>query len=400
LVLSLALVHPVAGQTTVRWMAGAIAVSTTVDPIPEGGRLTELRVVQPVVGGHGAFFNGKIWWKATLDFEGITIPAGELTPGAFGEGFVDRRHPHTYAHELMAGTTAQWSGGKWGVGLAAGKGFPSFGSDDPMGRDPVRFPVNHHWAQILERAVVTGQFRYRLVVLEGSLFNGDEPESPGDQPNLRRFGDSWSARLSINPTGDLEFQTSTASVLAPEHPEAEGHHQRMFSIGGRLERSIAGRPWYVMAEWGRTSEADGAFIFHSFLGEGATTMGRHRLYYRFERTDRPEEERLSAFRTPRPPLDDNLLGITRWTIHTIGNRFAIWRPGNAVIEPFVEGSLIQVNKVGEGIFNTRDYYTKDRIWSLRVGMRVGLGMMGHRMGRYGLLVQPMGPRHEEHMHDQ
>jgi hypothetical protein len=71
-----------------------------------------------------------------------------------------------------------------------------------------------------------------------------------------------------------------------------------------------------------------------------------------------------------------------------------------VIEPFVEGSLIQVNKVGEGIFNTRDYYTKDRIWSLSVGMRVGLGMMGHRMGRYGLLVQPMGPRHEEHMHDQ
>ncbi len=26
---------------------------------------------------------------------------GELSLGAFGEGFADRRHPHTYLHELM-----------------------------------------------------------------------------------------------------------------------------------------------------------------------------------------------------------------------------------------------------------------------------------------------------------
>ena len=38
---------------------------------------------------------------AMLNLEGATIPEGELAPGNWGEGFVDRRHPHTYVHELM-----------------------------------------------------------------------------------------------------------------------------------------------------------------------------------------------------------------------------------------------------------------------------------------------------------
>ncbi len=393
------LVQSVASQTTVGWMAGAIAVSTTVDPIPEGGRLTEWRVVQPIVGGHGGFLDGRIWWKAMLNFEGVTIPSGELTPGGFGEGFVDRRHPHTYAHEVMVGTTAEWDGGTWVAGLAAGKGFPAFGSDDPMGRDPVRFPVNHHWAQVLERLVILGQLRYRQAVIEGSLFNGDEPESPADGPGLDRFGDSWSLRLSLFPIDGVEFQASGARILAPEHPEGDGHYQEMVSVGGRLERLIGGRPSYLMAEWARTSEADGAFTFYSFLGESATHLGRHRLYYRFERTDRPEEERLSAFRTPRPPVDDHLIGTTRWTIHTLGNRFAAWRHQNTVVEPFVEGSLIHVGKIGEGVFSTRDYYSRDRIWSLSLGVRIGIGMRGHRMGRYGSLTRSAGSVPEEHIHD-
>ena len=39
--------------------------------------------------------------RMTLDFEGVTMPAGELALGGWGEGFVDRRHPHTYLHEAM-----------------------------------------------------------------------------------------------------------------------------------------------------------------------------------------------------------------------------------------------------------------------------------------------------------
>ena len=29
------------------------------------------------------------------------MPHGQLATGAYGEGYYDRRHPHTYVHELM-----------------------------------------------------------------------------------------------------------------------------------------------------------------------------------------------------------------------------------------------------------------------------------------------------------
>ncbi len=40
-----------------------------------------------------------------FNLEGATIPGGELAPGNWGEGFVDRRHPHTYVHELVLSAT-------------------------------------------------------------------------------------------------------------------------------------------------------------------------------------------------------------------------------------------------------------------------------------------------------
>ena len=54
----------------------------------------------------------------------------------------------------------------------------------------MRFPVNHHWSQILERLVLTGGVLVGPVMAEASLFNGDEPEFPPQSPNMepvRRF---------------------------------------------------------------------------------------------------------------------------------------------------------------------------------------------------------------------
>ena len=90
------------------------------------------------------------------------MPEGELALGGWGEGFVDRRHPHTYLHEAMVwGCGPGRQRGKVGIagGLAAGKGIVPFGTDDPMSRPFVRFPVNHHLAQIVERAEIATGWR-------------------------------------------------------------------------------------------------------------------------------------------------------------------------------------------------------------------------------------------------
>src|SRR5574341_433305 len=106
-----------------------VFIYTIVDPVPGGGTLGEARLTQPILMFHGAVWGGGLRLLATVDLEGVTIPGGELTPGAWGEGYVDRRHPHTYSHEVMLVAAPR----SW-LMLAAGKGFVPFGSDDPMSR--------------------------------------------------------------------------------------------------------------------------------------------------------------------------------------------------------------------------------------------------------------------------
>jgi hypothetical protein len=367
-----------------RWSAQAITAWTGADPAPGGGRLDEIRVVQPVGMLHAAW-GPHLRLLGTLDLEGLTMPDGELTPGAWGEGFVDRRHPHTYLHELLV-TGDDLLGGSDGAGrlsLTVGKGFGPFGTDDPMSRPPLRYPVNHHLAQILERAVAIAAFRRGRLSAEAGLFNGDEPERPGQWPRIGRFGDSWSARLTGAPAFGIEFQGSFARVHSPEHRPGAGTDQDKWSLSARWDRSIDGHPVYGLLEWARTSEAGGFFVFHSLLAEGAWTAGRHRLHYRFERTERPEEERISDFRSRRPHLENSILGTTRWTIHTLGYTLRGVQVSGVRLEPLGEVSTGSIARVGGGLFDVATLYGDDRFWSWSLGLRLGAGGRVHRMGRYG-----------------
>ncbi len=323
---------------------------------------------------------------ATLNLEGATLDRGELTPGAWGEGFVDRRHPHTYVHELLltAGDLLGDADGLTRISLSAGKGFAPFGTDDPMGRPVLRYPVNHHLAQILERAVAIAALRRGAVSGEFGLFNGDEPERPGQWPRIGgRFGDSWAARLTVVPAAGLELQGSRAQVHSPEHRPGAGTDQQKWSLSARWTGTVERRPAYAMVEWARTSEAGGFFGFSSFLAEGAWSPGGHRLHYRFERTERPEEQRVSAFRSLRPHLENSILGITRWTVHTAGYSAPRLEQAGFAIQPVAEISRGRIAKVGGGLFDPRQFYGKEGFWSLTLGVRAGFGGGVHRMGRYG-----------------
>jgi len=392
--------EPLAAQEPEPWArftAQGVVAATGADPVPGNRALSEVRVVQPVVMLH-AGWGRHLAGLATLDLEGLTIPEGELTLGAWGEGFMDRRHPHTYAHELLVSGT-DLLGERDGAGeisLTAGKGFAPFGTDDPMVRPPLRYPVNHHFAQILERAVLIGAGRQGPVTLELGLFNGDEPERPDQWPLIEgRFGDSWSGRLTATPVTGLELQGSYAHVHSPEHRPGAGPDQDKVSLSARWEGPVGGRPVYGLVEWARTSEADGFFVYPSFLVEGAWTGGRHRLYYRFERTERPEEERISNFRSLRPHLENSILGITRWTVHTAGYGFQGLSLGPVRLEPLTEVSVGSIDLM-RGAFEVQSFYGDDRWWSWTLGLRIAGGSPMHRMGRYGAAAPEMHAGHSEH----
>jgi hypothetical protein len=376
---------------TVR-LDGALAYKR-VTPVPGGGSLDEARLVRPVAIIDVGVLGGRLRLQGAFNFEGCTIEDGELSLGAWGEGFVDRRHPHTYVHEIMLSAVDLLDSldGAANLSLSVGKGFVAFGTDDPMSRPALRFPVNHHWSQVLERAVVIAGLRVGPMALEGSLFNGDEPERPGQWPRIgNRFGDSRALRVTVFPATGIELQGSHAMAASPEHRSGTGPDQFKWSASARWARPIAGHPAYGLVEWARTSEVDGFFVFNSFLAEGQYRLGRHRMYYQFERTERPEEERLlDLFRSPRPHHDDNIIGITRWTLHTAGYGIDLSHWTGLGVEPFMEVSLGRVSQVGAGLFDPEGFYGRRSLSSVSLGARIAWSPTGdgpHRMGRYGVLL--------------
>ncbi|HKC46495.1 MAG TPA: hypothetical protein VKB63_02760 [Gemmatimonadales bacterium] len=356
------------------WSAQAIPTLTETNVVPGNRTLGELRVVQPVGMLELAGFGDRILLLAAVDFEKYTITHGELAPGDWGEGFEDRRHPHTLVHQLMLVFRSPH------VIAGAGKGFVPFGTDDPMSRPVVRYPVNHHLSQILERAVGFAGLRSGPIVVEGALFNGDEPVSPGSWPALSRFGDSWATRVTVLPVRGLEAQVSYAFVHSPENRPGAGPNDTKLSASVRWERG----PWYGLAEWAKTRTAGGAFIYRSGLAEGALTLGGQRPYLRVEQSERPEEERLfaSPFRTRRPLFENSILGISRWTVVTAGDAMEFHRPHRVRLAPFIEGSYLGIARVGGGVFDPQIQYGRTKGFEVSAGVRLAVGMRMPRMGRY------------------
>ncbi len=387
---------PAQSAFQLRTMGQAILVSDHVNATPNGGPLTEVHVVQPVITSIADLMHGRLQATATLNLESVTMPEGELALGGWGEGFVDRRHPHTTVHELTLATRDLLGhlDGAGRLGVVVGKGFVPYGSDDPMSRPMVHFPVNHHLSQIIERAVAIVQYDLGPVTVEGALFNGDEPEHPSQWPLIRtpegtwRFGDSWSGRMTVRPVAALELQASYAKVHEPERRAGGVLDVHRTSASARWDDPSVRSGRYLMAEWARTSEFDGQLGFSSVLAEGQVSRNRWRAAYRFERTERPEEDRLfDPFHAKRPAPDNSIIGISRWTLHTVHLAADLLQTQRAIqVTPFVEFTAGTVTKVGDGIFDPRAWYGGNAVRQLSVGLVLDHGMRGHRMGRYGVLA--------------
>ena len=374
-------------------MVQAIPVVTHARNTIAGADLTEGYLSQAAAMGRGDLLRGHLRIEATLNAEGLTMERGELSTGAFGEGYVDRRHPHTYLHELLA--TGIGALGPTRFSVTAGRGFAAFGTDDPMMRPFEKYPINHHLSQILERAMVTGAVRWGPALIEGSTFGGDEPTSPSSTPVMRRFGDSWSLRGTALPIRGLELQGSYARVASPEQRGGFGLDQRKRNVSARFVSRDGGR--YALAEWARTVDHDhnrkeDVFAYESALVEGAATLGPMSVAVRLEQTERPEEERLAdPFRTPRPASDLGISGITRWRTATLAIMLPSAIPGPVRGYPFVEIERTSGQaRDPRSIFDAASFYRSRGPWMFTAGVRLRFGPLHARMGRYGVAL-PDGP---------
>ncbi len=394
-----------------------VGAVTRAAPGVFGVASTEGYLTQPNV--MGAVRRGPLAFTGTLNLEGYTLRRGELNAGIYGEGYVDRRHPHTLVHEAML-TIVSPSRGGLRASLAAGKGFTPFGTDDPMMRPFVKYPVNHHHAQIIERVQVLGALSAgtpdRGVALEHAFFNGDEPVGPFVGPQWDRVGDSRTTRLTLMPWRGVELQGSRAFVRSPGIIQGGAFDHTQSSLSLRIDRptthamqgmdahgdapddpmaghSMGGARRYLLLEVARTDEGLGAqraFRFFSALAEGMIAHRGWGLALRAERTERPESERLlDPFRTANGHIDFQIIGITRWTIGTVhlaAPAVGVPRLARSRLTPFVEiAAAHPVATRTPAVFVPRDFYGAVTLWSLTAGVRLHAGSMRTRMGRYGVL---------------
>jgi hypothetical protein len=381
---------------TAHVMAQLIPLVTRANPSAGGTDHTQALLTQALLMARAGLWHERALVDLTLNGEGLTMPNGELNTGAYGEGFVDRRHPHTYVHELML--TGKGNAGALSYSASLGRGFAAFGTDDPMMRPLVKYPINHHLSQILERGTLIGALRLGPAILEGASFGGDEPTHPSAFPNLRRFGDSWSVRATLLPRAHTELQASYARVASPEERDGHGLDQRKHSVSARATDASGSR--YLLAEWSRTVERDHArdlsvFGFESALVEGSLSGRLGTAALRLEQTDRPEEDRLAdPFRTPNPHADLSINGITRWRVVTA--QFAAPAVTRGVLHgfPFVELARLNAHpRDARSFFTPERLYGTSRFWMVTAGIRLRAGQAHDRMGRYGVSLPTAHDQH-------
>jgi hypothetical protein len=383
------LMRPLGGGWQLLGMAQAFAMTTWAMPRdPESPvHATESYLTQPAAMVNVQSPGAAVVLRGTLNLEALTQPQGELAFGGWGEGYLDRRHPHTVLHEAMLSLNL-WKAAGGEASISAGKGFAAYGSDDPMSRPVAKYPTNHHLSQILERWTVTGAWLRGPWSAEASVFSGQEPDGAWDLGNVHGFGQSFSARVvrrfgGTGTTAPWEVSASYGSVAEPHGGSTERtalYHASVRHSGAHPFGGI-----YAMAE-ASFSDPEHGGGYHSLLGETQVRVGRHRPYYRIEYATRPEYARDGAPGTPgfyRYDHDGDPVGSTRWLIQSLGYEYDL-SGGGVATRPFVEAQIHRVWP-GRGGIDPRALFGGRDLWTVSAGFRLFFGGGPMRMGTYGVL---------------
>ena len=374
------------------WMAQVFPVVTAGAPFGEETHLREREayLTQPAVMANLVGPERRFVLRTTLNAEQFTQPEGEFTFGGWGEGFIDKRHPHTVLHEFMLSLNL-WDAPGGALSLSAGKGFAPFGTEDPMSRPVVKYPTNHHLSQVLERWTAMAAYLHRSGwSAEVGIFGGDEPQDAYDLSNIESFGNSWSARLA-HRFGDggimapLELSASWASITET-HAGAD-ETTTLLNGAARYAAAVGGDRLYGLLEasWSDPEE-EGEEGYWSVLGEAQLARGPHRPYARVELATRPEYHRDGAPGTPgffRYDHDAHADGATRWLIGTLGYGYTP-AGGTVSARPFVEAQYHRVSAERGGV-DPEELFGKRGFWSVSTGFRLLIGGDPMRMGGYGVL---------------
>jgi hypothetical protein len=207
---------------------------------------------------------------------------------------VDRQHPHDLFSELSVSYAYAFSKKVDAFVYVGYPGEPALGSvafmHRPSSLPNPDAPISHHWndGTHITFGVATIGVRVDKFKLEGSSFTGREPDEDRFNFDKARF-DSWSGRLSFNPTNNWALQVSHGFVKSPEalHPDEDVNRTTASAV---YSLPLQNNSWLnATALWGlnKTAGHDGE---NALLLEGSMGLNKLMLYTRYEWVQKSNEE--------------------------------------------------------------------------------------------------------------
>ena len=116
-------------------------------------------------------------------------------------------------------------------------------------------PIGHHWQDSthISFGVLTAGLYGRWLKLEGSLFHGREPDENRWDFDFGAL-DSWSGRVSVNPTPQTSFQLSYGYLNIPEAARPGESLHRLTASGSYAAPVSSNGSVALTALWGRNAE--------------------------------------------------------------------------------------------------------------------------------------------------
>ena len=241
---------------------------------------------------------GSIQFREMLSAEPLTTPHGGF-PQLFQTGetykgvpLVDRQHPHDVFGELAVLITLPVTERVRWEFYGGPAGEPAFGPVTYLHRvsasELEAAPLGHHLQDSTHTSfgVVTSGFIIDRLKIEGSVFNGHEPNEQRWSIQLGTL-DSWSVRGTVAPVRNWVAQYSYGLLV---HPEAlEPGSQRRQSASIEYNRLLPNGYWATSVIWGRVQKDFEAFPLNSYLLESTVNFfQRNYAYTRMELVDKDE----------------------------------------------------------------------------------------------------------------
>ncbi|HEY5771749.1 MAG TPA: hypothetical protein VIS75_03930, partial [Chitinophagaceae bacterium] len=211
-----------------------------------------------------------------------------------GERLVDRQHPHDLFSALSIGYTQMINKNIDITAYFGYPGEPALGATAFMHRvssmNNPDAPLGHHWqdATHITFGVGTLGFRYKNFKAEGSIFTGREPDENRYNFDKAKF-DSYSYRLSFNPTENWALQFSQGFIESPEALEPDEDVTRTTASVLFAKQLNMNKHFSAAAIWGLNDNG----IDHkenSFLIEGNYQCIKNAFYGRYEYIQKSKEE--------------------------------------------------------------------------------------------------------------